>query len=171
MNIMRFAAPIGSVVLLTLLAAMPLGVPAGDRFFLPLLPVVAVHYWTLRHDAWLPEWVVFLAGLMLDILTHGPLGYWAFIYLLAHLTATLSTRLHVESTLGRLVLLGFAILLLTFVAWLVASIYFFEVLDVMPYVTGAVLASICAVLIILPVLRLLDGAAESGRAMRLTRGA
>ena len=104
MNVMRFVAPIGSVVLLTLIAALPLGVPAGDRFFLPLLPVVAVHYWTLRHDAWLPEWVVFLAGLMLDILTHGPLGYWAFIYLLAHLTATLSTRVHVESTLGRLVL-------------------------------------------------------------------
>jgi rod shape-determining protein MreD len=170
MNWNRLVAPIGSVAVLTLIAALPLGVPAGDRFFLPLLPVVAIHYWTLRHDAWLPEWVVFAAGLALDILTHGPLGYWAFIYLLAHLIATLSARLHVESMLGRLILLGLAIVLLTIVAWAVASVYFFDVLDVSPYATGAVLAALCALLIVLPVLRLLDGAAVPERKIRLTRG-
>jgi rod shape-determining protein MreD len=122
MNWSRLVAPIGSVAVLTLIAALPLGIPAGDRFFLPLLPVIAIHYWTLRHDAWLPEWVVFLAGLTLDILTHGPVGYWAFIYLLAHLTATLSARLHLESSLDRLLLLGLAIVVITFAAWLTASI-------------------------------------------------
>jgi rod shape-determining protein MreD len=171
MNVSRLIAPIGSVALLTLIAALPLGVPAGDRFFLPLLPVVAIHYWTLRHDAWLPEWVVFVAGLALDILTHGPVGYWAFIYLFAHLIATLGSRTHPETTLARLLLLGIAIAMVTAVAYAVASIYFFEVLDWTPYVTGAVLASLCAILIILPILRILDGVAEPGRNIRLTRGA
>ena len=170
MNLSRLVAPIGSVALLTLIAALPLGIPAGDRFFLPLLPVVAIHYWTLRHDAWLPEWVVFLAGLALDILTHGPVGYWAFIYLFAHLIATLGSRTRPETTLARLALLGLAIAMVTVVAWAVASIYFFEVLDWAPYVTGAVLASLCAILIILPLLRILDGVAEPGRNMHLTRG-
>lgn len=170
MNLSRLIAPIGSVAVLTLIAALPLGIPAGDRFLLPLLPVIAIHYWTLRHDAWLPEWVVFLAGLALDILTHGPVGYWAFIYLIAHLTATLSARLHVESSLDRLLLLGLAIVVVTFAAWATASIYFFDLLDPLPYATGAVLASICALFVILPLLRLLDGAAEPGRSMRLTRG-
>ena len=170
MNWSKFVAPIGSVAVLTLIAALPLGIPAGDRFFLPLLPVVAIHYWTLRHDAWLPEWAVFLAGLTLDILTHGPLGYWALIYLLVHLTATLSSRLPVAGTLGRLALLGFAILLVTVVAWAAASLYFFELLDWVPYATGAVLASLCALLIVLPLLRFLDGAVDSHRNIRLTRG-
>jgi rod shape-determining protein MreD len=170
MNWSRIVAPIGSVAALALIAALPLGVPAEDRFFLPLLPVVAIHYWTLRHDAWLPEWVVFLAGLTVDILTHGPLGYWALIYLLAHLIATLSARLHVEGTLARLVLLGFAIALVTFVGWAVASIYFFDFMDAVPYVTGALLASLCALLIVLPILRVLDGAVEPSRSIRLTRG-
>lgn len=50
MNWTRIVAPIGSVAVLALIAALPLGVPAEDRFFLPLLPVVAIHYWTLRHE-------------------------------------------------------------------------------------------------------------------------
>jgi hypothetical protein len=90
--------------------------------------------------------------------------------LLAHLTATLSARLHVEGTLERLALLGLAIVLLTFVAWAVASIYFFDLLDPLPYVTGAALASLCALLIVLPILRVLDGAVEPSRSIRLTRG-
>lgn len=166
----RFVAPIGSVAVLTLIAALPWGVPAADRFFLPLLPVVAVHYWALRHDAWLPEWAVFIAGLTLDVLTHGPLGYWALIYLLVHLTATLSSRLAVEGTLGRLMLLGFAIVLVTVVAWAVASLYFFEPLDWVPYATGAGLASLCALFIVLPMLRVLEGAVDPSRNVTLTRG-
>lgn len=170
MNWTRIVAPIGSVALLAVIAALPLGVPAEDRFFLPLLPVVAIHYWTLRHDAWLPEWVVFLAGLAVDIMTHGPLGYWALIYLLAHLIATLSARLDIQGTLRRLILLGLAIAVLTVIAWVVASAYFFEILDPLPYVTGAALASLCALLFVLPILRILDGAVEPGRGTRLTRG-
>lgn len=166
----RFIAPVGTVTVLALIAALPLGVPAEDRFFLPLLPVVAIHYWTLRHDAWLPEWVVFLAGLAVDILTHGPLGYWALIYLIAHLTATLSARLKAKGTLARLMLLGFAIVLVTFVSWAVASIYFFDVLDIAPYIKGALLASLCALLFVLPILRILDGTVDPGRGIRLTRG-
>ncbi|MBA2127367.1 rod shape-determining protein MreD [Hyphomicrobium methylovorum] len=166
----RLVAPIGSVAVLTLIAALPLGIPAGDRFFLPLLPAVAIHYWTLRHDAWLPEWVVFLAGLTLDVLTNGPLGYWALIYLLVHLAATVSTRYALGGTFSRLILLGLAILSVTVVAWAVASLYFFEFLDWRPYATGALLASIASLFVLLPILRFLDNAAARDRNVRLERG-
>ena len=67
-------------------------------------------------------------------------------------------------------LLGFAIVLVTVVAWAVASLYFFEPLDWVPYATGAALASVCALFVVLPVLRVLDGAVGANRNVTLSRG-
>ena len=81
-----------SIAVLTLLAALPWGLPTEDRFFLPLLPVVAIHYWALRRPEVLPEWFVFLAGLLLDVFTHGPLGYWPLVYLVAYALGVLGSE-------------------------------------------------------------------------------
>lgn len=159
MTLVRYVAPIGSIALLALIAALPWGLPSDERFFLPLLPVIAIHYWTLRHDAWIPEWVVFLAGLALDVLTQGPLGYWAFIYLLAHLIATASSSVAARGPGARLLLLALALSIVTAVAWAVSSVYFLEIVDWRPYAIGAALASLIAIPV-LPILRLLDGKAE-----------
>jgi rod shape-determining protein MreD len=169
MRWLSFVAPTASVAALSLIAALPWGLPAADRFFLPLLPVVAIYYWTLSRDAWLPEWVVFLAGLTLDILTNGPLGYWAFIYLIAHLIATLSAGVVVRGGAGRLALVGLTIVAVTVVAWAVASAYFFEPLDWVPYATGALFAGFAA-LIVAPFVGGSGGTAEPGQNLRLTRG-
>ncbi len=169
MTWLRYVAPIGSVLFLTLIAALPWGLPAEDRFFLPLMPVIAIHYWTLRHDAWLPEWVVFLAGLTLDVLTNGPLGYWALIYLLIQLIATLSAPLAKNGSIARLALLALAVVAVTAVAWAVASLYFLELVDWAPYALGAGFALVGA-LFLLPVLRMLDAGAERRGNSLLARG-
>lgn len=162
-------APIGSIALLVLLAALPWGLPSQDRFFLPLLPVIAIHYWTLRQPESLPEWSVFLAGLALDILTHGPLGYWSLIYLIAYVFAVFSAPLSSHGATVRLALLAAALAGVAAAAWATASVYFFEFADWRPYGLGAALAALCAIPL-LAALRLLDGGRRGRSNPRLTRG-
>ena len=67
LSMSKIVAPF-SVVALTVLSALPWGVAAESRFVLPLLPVVAIHYWVLReHAQMVPEWFVFACGLLLDV--------------------------------------------------------------------------------------------------------
>jgi rod shape-determining protein MreD len=169
MDWLRNLAPIGSIAFLTVLAVLPWGLPSEYRFFLPLLPVIAIHFWTLRHDAWIPEWLVFLAGLTIDILTLGPLGYWALIYLVAHLVATFSTPYSGGGSLFRLALLAVALLAVAVTAWAVASLYFFSFADWRPYAKGATLAAIAAIVIV-PILHALDAPEPGGAHARFNRG-
>jgi rod shape-determining protein MreD len=165
----KVPVPILSVVLLTLISALPWGLPADDRFFLPLLPAAAVYMWTLNGKGWLPEWAVFAAGLMLDILSQGPLGYWALIYLLAHLMATMTSESALTSKLGRVGVLVSALVGLAAIAWAVGSLYFFEVLDWTPYATGAIFAAVVA-MALAPLFDLYDTARGADRNISLTRG-
>lgn len=151
----RYIAPFASLAILTLVAALPWGLPPEDRFFLPLLPVVAIHYWSLRHGVLIPEWGVFLAGLTLDVLTHGPLGYWSLIYLVAHTLAILSAPYAAHGPGARLFLFAVALSIVTFVAWIVSSVYFLEPADWRPYAFGAGLAGLAA-LVLVPLLRAVD---------------
>lgn len=168
MQPLRYIAPIVSLAILTLVAALPWGLPSQYRFFLPLLPVVAIHYWSLRHGALIPEWCVFLAGLTLDILTHGPLGYWALIYLIAHVLAVISAPYASRGHAARLALFALALIGVTVTAWAVSSIYFLEPADWRPYAIGAAFSGFVALLLV-PVLRVVDtkqGTRGNGRFVR-----
>ncbi len=141
-NASRIAPPL-SVVALTVLSALPWGVAADSRFVLPLLPVVAIHYWVLREYASaLPEWFVFACGLLLDVLTNGPLGFWSMIYLFAYALATLSIPWSREGVFGRWLLLLAALALLSFCAWIISSLYAVEVVDWQPFAWGAMAAGL-----------------------------
>ena len=169
MRWLRSLMPVASIAVLTLTAALPWGLPTADRFVLPLLPVVAIYYWTLDPDAWLPEWVIFLAGLALDVLTQGPLGYWALVYLFAYIVAIFASRIAVDGVVSRAVLLACAVITVTGFAWLAASIYFLEMLDAGSYARGAIFAVLSA-LLIAPVLGIFRAVSKPGEAVRLTRG-
>lgn len=166
---LRFLMPVISVGVLMLAAVLPWGLAAEDRFVLPLLPVIAIYRWTLDADAWLPEWVVFLTGLTLDVLTQGPLGYWALVYLFAYAVALFASRVRVESAFGRMALLAGAIGLVTAFAWLLASLYFLRMLDWGHYARSAIVAMFAA-LLIFPVLGIIRSVSKPARDIRLTRG-
>ncbi|HET6390989.1 hypothetical protein [Hyphomicrobium sp.] len=170
MKWVRASLPVLSVALLSLAAALPWGLAAEDRFVLPLLPVIAIYHWTLDPDAWLPDWAIFLAGLMLDVLTQGPLGYWALVYLCAYAVAMLVSRRPAASALGRMATLAFAIVAVTGFAWLLASLYFLQLLRWQPYAWSALVTIILA-FALTPFLGITwSGAKSAARGMRLTRG-
>ncbi|MEQ1651156.1 MAG: hypothetical protein ABL897_01565, partial [Hyphomicrobium sp.] len=158
MQPVRHVSAFATIAFLALLAALPWGIAPQSRFFLPMLPVVAIHFWTLRHPGLVPEWNVFLIGLALDVLTHGPLGYWALVYLTAHLAGTLGAPFGDRGILVRIGLFAAALVGVVAVAWAVASVYFLERADIGPYMTGALLAAASSA-ILLPLLHWL---AENG---------
>ena len=169
MHPLKYIAPVASIAVLALIAALPWGLPSEDRFFLPLLPVIAIHYWSLRYPAMIPEWFVFVTGLGLDILTHGPLGYWALIYLAAHSIAVLSEPFGRSGQVARVALFVPSLLAVAALAWAVSSVYFFEWADWRPFALGAGLAAIGGLLII-PVLHVLAGAPPGRANASLARG-
>lgn len=156
MPALRYIVPLTSIILLTLIAALPWGLPSEDRFFLPFLPVIAIHYWGLRRPERVPEWFVFMAGLCLDTLTHGPLGYWALVYLAAYAFGVLSQPFGNNSFLARTGLFVASLLAVAFTAWAAASLYFVEFADWMAFARGAGLAGVAAILIV-PLLYVLEG--------------
>ena len=169
MHPMRYMAAFVSIALLALIAALQWGLPPQDRFFLPMLPVIAVHFWSLRHPSLVPEWYVFAVGLVLDVLTHGPLGYWALVYLITHLLAVLSAPFADRGFTVRVALLAAALIAVTLTAWAIASVYFLEWLDVWPYVAGSGLAGLGA-LVLMPLLYVADPARTTRDNIRLERG-
>jgi rod shape-determining protein MreD len=118
-------------------AAVPWVLPAQASFVLPLLLIVAVFLLTLQRKHHLPGLAVFAAGFLMDVLTAGPLGYWAIVFLLTH-----SLALFYRARAGRN---GFAGLWLTFAGtaalaaaagWVLASLYFVRVIDWHPMFIG-----------------------------------
>jgi rod shape-determining protein MreD len=153
---LKYIVPLSSIVLLTLIAALPWGLPSEDRFFLPFLPVVAIHYWGLRRPELVPEWFVFMAGLCLDTLTHGPLGYWALVYLAAYASGVLSQPFGNNSLMARTGIFVISLIAVAFTAWAAASLYFIEFADWKAFARGAGLAGFAAIVIV-PLLYVLDG--------------
>lgn len=165
MRILARVGPSLTVLALVLIAALPWGLPPDGRFFLPLIPFVAVHYWALRHPERMPEWVVFVAGLMLDVLTNGPLGYWALMYLMGYILAVLSVPWANEGVVGRWMLFLAALLALAIAEWALSSLYYFEFADWRPIAWAALGAGLVYPLFA-AVLRSLDP--EHGRPRNVT---
>lgn len=61
--------------------ALSLVLVAAPRLFgpvpIPLLPVMVVYFWTVARPSLMPAAMAFGAGLILDLLTWTPLGFWA----------------------------------------------------------------------------------------------
>ena len=169
MRALAYLVPLTSITVLTVIAALPWGLPTEERFFLPMLPVVAIHYWASRRPDAVPEWAIFIVGLLLDVFTHGPLGYWVLIYLTAYALGVLGQDIVRRGRLQRLASFLLTLALVAGVGWAVASAYFLELADWQPYARGASFAAIAAIVII-PILHLFNASNGPREDMTLTRG-
>lgn len=161
--------PAVTIFLATVLVALPWGMAATNRFFLPLLPLIVIHYWTMRRPDRVSEWWAFVAGLCLDILTHGPIGFWALMYLLAYACAQMTRDMAGDGQLAKFVLASITVFALTAFAWAASSLYYFELADWRPYLTAAVAAALIYPAVGI-VLRGLDLSRARDRNVLLKRG-
>ena len=127
--------------LAVVVAAVPWALPSRASFILPLLLIIIVYVLTLQRRTVLPSLSVFAAGLLMDILTAGPLGYWAIIFLLTHTLAALYGRRDATPGFGMLWLVFAATAVVTSISgWVLASLYFVRVIDWQPMLIGGAVA-------------------------------
>src|SRR5262245_51883826 len=77
-------------------------VPAPD------VALIAVFFWAIFGPSFLPPWAVLLLGFAQDFATGSPVGFWAFLYLLAY-GFTLSQRVFFIGRTGLGAWVGFVI--------------------------------------------------------------
>lgn len=134
--------PALSVLFAVVATAVPWGLPADATFILPLVVVMMVFCWRVIPGGALPPAGAAGLGLLADLMSGGPLGYWALMCLIA---ATVGGR---PGSLGEgrgigvhwLIWTVFVSVLGSF-GWLLASLYYFRWIDWWPIAVG-VLASI-----------------------------
>lgn len=123
--------------LAVVVAAVPWALPSRAGFILPLLLIIFVFVLTLRRRQELPTLSVFAAGVLMDILTAGPLGYWAIIFLLTHTLAALYAKRATRPGFGMLWFVFAATAVAASVSgWALASLYFVRVIDWQPMLIG-----------------------------------
>jgi rod shape-determining protein MreD len=154
---------------LAVLAVLPWGLPADGRFVLPFLPVVAIHYWSSRHPERLSAAVPFVAGLVVDVLSNGPLGYWPLIYLVSYMLGVEAHRFPASGPAARWAQFTGVLLALVIAAWCVASLYHFAISDWRPFAWAFWVTALSYPAIAF-VLRALDPAPVRPANDRLVRG-
>ena len=79
----RWAFPATCTILLMLLTETPLGI-ADQAALLPAVTLACVYFWSLFRPAAMPPPVVFVIGLLLDLLGYLPLGVGVLTLLVVH---------------------------------------------------------------------------------------
>jgi rod shape-determining protein MreD len=87
----RRGFPAGTTVLGMVLFSAPFGMP-GQAQFLPAFTLAAVFFWTLFRPASVPPPLVFLIGLLADLLGEMPIGSDVLVLLLTQLLVVRSRR-------------------------------------------------------------------------------
>ncbi|MDR3500478.1 MAG: rod shape-determining protein MreD [Parvibaculum sp.] len=113
-------------------------VPVGRIFgtsVMPAFALMAIYYWAIVRPEMFPVYAVFLVGLLSDLLSGGPIGLWAFVYVLTY-AVVLSQRFLIVSGAFSVFWLGFllAAAFAGVASWTVASISYGQVLAARPIV-------------------------------------
>jgi rod shape-determining protein MreD len=82
-SIARSLSPFTLTLLLVMAGMVPLRVPDFAQI-VPSMGLIAVYYWVIHRPDLMPAWVVFLLGLLLDLIGGGPLGINVLVLLVVH---------------------------------------------------------------------------------------
>lgn len=133
----RYISPLLSLVAGLFIVAMPLpGISQNSHLF-PVLLSCLIFYWTLKRPEYFPSVWVFFAGIMTDIFTGAPLGFWAFCYLVLYALTLYTSRFsshlqHVFIWISYILIS----LIMCLTAWLVSSAYLVSMQSLIPYLVA-----------------------------------
>jgi len=140
---------------LLLLSVMPTGIPYF-AVIMPMLVLVGVYYWSLYRPDLMPMPLVFLFGVLLDILGGGPLGMMALLFVLVH-GICVSQRQVLANKSFYVGWFGFTVVAVgvNVFGWIIACAYFQSLLSPMPVVVQLIVT-----IAIYPLLARLFGRSE-----------
>ena len=122
MRLLQAAAPTLLGVFGVIILALPVRLFEG---FVPtpIIPLVVIFFWSIYDPDFMPSLSVFFIGLLQDLLTGGPLGLWAAVYLVTQYIV-LSQRAYFLGREQKVVWIGFAMAALgaSMILWLVMSL-------------------------------------------------
>ena len=138
-----------------LLSFVPLGRIFGTSV-MPAFALMAIYYWAIVRPEMFPVYAVFLVGLLSDLLSDGPIGLWAFVYVATYIVLLTQRVLLVNAPFsvfwfGFLVMAGLA----GMIAWAAASLLYGAVLPLMPVVWHIV-----ATVVLFPLFAMIFGRIE-----------
>lgn len=135
---MTHALPALSVLVAVLATAVPWGLPADATFILPLVVVMMVFCWRAIPGTALHPAAAAGFGLLADLLSGGPLGYWALMCLIAATVGRKAGSLREGRDVGLYWLVWVALVsALAVFGWLLASAYYLRWIDWWPIGFGA----------------------------------
>ncbi|MDA0261108.1 MAG: rod shape-determining protein MreD [Proteobacteria bacterium] len=135
----RATVPFALCLLLVLITALPLTIPYIGSVT-PMFALMAVFYWCIYRPEYLPPYMIFIVGVLYDVLAGGPLGLTALLLLLVHGFIVPQQRVfHGKSFV--IEWFGFAIVTLGLgvIGWFVASIYYLTPMQPLPVIGQAAL--------------------------------
>ena len=126
--------PLLSAAAAVLLGILPAGI-SGFQIAGPALLMIAVYHWTIFRPQALPPPAIFIAGLLHDILSGGPIGLWAALLLAEYGFLMTQRRVFLARTFP-IAWFGFALVAagLTVVAWILGMAWYAAILAPMPFV-------------------------------------
>jgi rod shape-determining protein MreD len=140
---MNASLPVLSVVFAVLATAVPWGLPADATFVLPLVVVMMVFCWRALPGTVFPPYLALLLGLLTDVVSGGPLGFWALMALIAATVGGRVTPATDRQDLNRLWLVwGGVAVLIGVLGWGLASLYFLRWIHWWPIAFGALVSVI-----------------------------
>lgn len=158
--------PALTVLVTAAISVMPWRVPGFVAFGLPFLTLGTVFFWAERRPSQLLSLIVFSAGLMTDLVTDGPIGYWALLFVLGFALGSFTGSYSDGGSKMQESWLGFALCLPIVAAcgWAIASLYYLALLD-LQLILFATAAGIASYLPLALMLRSLGGEAGSANVM------
>lgn len=139
--IARASFPTSCTILLMLLTGLPFGI-ADQAALLPAVTLACVYFWSLFRPAGVPPPVVFLIGILLDLLGYQPIGVGVLVLLIVYGLAVRWRRILARQ--------GFVVVWLAFLCvatgaalltWGLTSVLTFRLLPIGPALFQAVLAA------------------------------
>jgi rod shape-determining protein MreD len=130
-----------AILAAVVIAAVPWGLQGETTFILPFVTLLLVFLFSV-HPSWaIPGWLVFAAGLATDVLTAGPLGYWAFIYTFSHAMARhFACKAPAESMSGLWLRYSVTASLAGATSWGLATVYYLRIIDWWPIALGTMVS-------------------------------
>ncbi len=140
---MNATVPALSVLIAVLATAVPWGLPGDATFIPPMVVVMMVFCWRALPDTAFPPYLALLLGLLTDIMSGGPLGFWALMALIGASVGGRVTSLADSQDRNRLWLVwaGVAVLI-GVLSWLLGSAYFVRWIDWWPIAFGAIASTL-----------------------------
>lgn len=134
-------------------------VPVGRIFGvagMPAFALMAIYYWAVVRPDMFPVYAVFVVGLLTDLLSGGPIGLWAFTYVLVYIVV-LTQRFLMANAPFSVFWFGFLVvgMITGAVSWAIASIAYGMFLPVSP-----ILAYILVTVAVFPLFSFLFGRIE-----------